>query len=187
MAQDWKGIRLDYSRGMTQAELQKKYGVAASTLRRRIQSERWSRDEGEKVQEGEPDGGKALPNAGIDPRMERVDALADAMLGCLERAVKELDMVTQNVREKAKLEDGAELVTDFERLLPDEKGIIDRGGLKQLTGVLKDIKDVLTLRSDADAREQEARIAKLQRDLDRETEMACVTVQLEGGSGSYAE
>ncbi len=82
------------------------------------------------------------------------------MLGCLERAVRELDTVTQNVREKSKLEDGAELVTDFERLLPEEKGIIDRGGLKQLTGVLKDIKDVLTLRSDADTREQEARIAQ---------------------------
>ena len=72
-------------------------------------------------------------------------------------------------------------------IFPDEKGIIDRGGLKQLTGVLKDIKDVLTLRSDADAREQEARIAKLQRDLERETERACVTVQLEGESESYAE
>ena len=107
--------------------------------------------------------------------------------GCLERAVRELDTVTQNVREKSKLEDGAELVTDFERLLPEEKGIIDRGGLKQLTGVLKDIKDVLTLRSDADTREQEARIAKLQRDLDRETEKASVTVVLEGESGCYAE
>lgn len=187
MAQDWKGIRLGYSQGMTQAELQKKYGVAASTLRRRIRSEGWVRTEKAKVQEGEPAGSDFPPYTRIDPRMERVDALADAMLGCLERAVKELDMVTQNVREKAKLEDGAEMVTDFERLLPEEKGIIDRGGLKQLTGVLKDIKDVLTLRSDADTREQEARIAKLQRDLERETERASVTVQLEGESERYAE
>ena len=187
MAQDWKGIRLGYNQGMTQAELQKKYGVAASTLRRRIRSEGWVRNGKAEVQKGEPTGDVFSPYTRIDPRMERVDALADAMLACLERAVKELDTVTQNVREKAKLEDGAELVTDFERLLHDEKGIIDRGGLKQLTGVLKDIKDVLTLRSDADAREQEARIAKLQRDLERETERACVTVQLEGESESYAE
>lgn len=187
MTPDWKRIRRDYSRGMTQAALRKKYGVAASTLRGRIQRENWGRAETGKVQGCEQDEGPdaVFPNA--DPRIGRVDALADAMLGCLERAVKELDTVTQNVREKTKLEDGAEVVTDFERLLPGEKGIIDRGGLKQLTGVLKDIKDVLTLRSDADTREQEARIAKLQRDLDREEERSTVTVYLEGDSGSYAE
>ena len=142
MTPDWKGIRLDYSQGMTQSALQAKYGVAASTLRKRIRAEGWSRKESAKVQEDEQISVSV-------PRLIRVDALADAMLGCLERAVRELDTVTQNVREKSKLEDGAELVTDFERLLPEEKGIIDRGGLKQLTGVLKDIKDVLTLRSDA--------------------------------------
>lgn len=119
--------------------------------------------------------------------MERVDALADAMLTCLERAVDELDTVTQSIREKTKLEDGGEVVTDFERLLPAEKGIIDRGGLKQLTGVLKDIKDVLTLRPEADVREQEARIAKLQRDLSREEAQSCITVKLEGESLDYAE
>lgn len=187
MTPDWKGIRLGYSQGMTQAALQRKYGVAASTLRRRIRSEGWEREAGEKVQEEEQASAFPSLSPAPDPRIERVDALADAMLGCLERAVLELDMVTQSVREKSKLEDGAEMVTDFERLLPGEKGIIDRGGLKQLTGVLKDIKDVLTLRSDADTREQEARIAKLQRDLDRETEKASITVQLEGESGSYAE
>ena len=187
MTPDWKGIRLDYSQGMTQPALQVKYGVAASTLRKRIRAEGWSRKESAKVQEDEQISVSVPRSPAPDPRLTRVDALADAMLGCLERAVRELDTVTQNVREKSKLEDGAELVTDFERLLPEEKGIIDRGGLKQLTGVLKDIKDVLTLRSDADTREQEARIAKLQRDLDRETEKASVTVVLEGESGCYAE
>nr|DAH97706.1 MAG TPA: hypothetical protein [Caudoviricetes sp.] len=94
-------------------------------------------------------------------------------------------MVTESVREKAKKEDGGELVTDYQRLLPQEKGIIDRGGLKQLTGVLKDLKEVLVLRSDADTREQEARIAKLQRDL-REQEAQSVTVLLEGACQEYA-
>ena len=43
MTPDWKGIRLDYSQGMTQSALQAKYGVAASTLRKRIRAEGWSR------------------------------------------------------------------------------------------------------------------------------------------------
>jgi len=184
---DWKRIRRDYSRGATQAALQKRYGVAASTLRGRIRREGWIRDGERKVLESEQPDGPLLQGPSPDPRMARVDALADAMLDCLERAVKELDTVTQSVREKNKLEDGAEMVTDFERLLPTEKGIIDRGGLKQLTGVLKDIKDVLTLRPEADVREQEARIAKLQRDLSREQEQDRITIQLEGESLEYAE
>ena len=98
----------------------------------------------------------------------------------------ELDTVTESVREKAKKEDGGEVTTDYQRLLPQEKGIIDRGGLKQLTGVLKDLKEVLVLRSDGDTREQEARIAKLQRDLSPETEKS-FTVLLEGVCQDYAE
>ena len=187
MTPDWKKIRRDYSRGATQAALQMRYGVASSTLRGRIRREGWTRSADAEVSKDEQLREKTPQNAALDPRMERVDALADAMLGCLERAVKELDTVTQSVREKAKLEDGAEVVTDFERLLPTEKGIIDRGGLKQLTGVLKDIKDVLTLRPEADIREQEARIAKLRRELDQEQEQQSIRVTLEGESLEYAE
>ena len=39
MTPDWKKIRRDYSRGATQAALQKRYGVASSTLRGRIRRE----------------------------------------------------------------------------------------------------------------------------------------------------
>lgn len=184
---DWKKIRREYSRGATQAALQKRYGIPPSTLRGRIRREGWTRDAVQQVLKGEHFSAEPPHGIPADPRMERVDALADAMLTCLERAVDELDTVTQSIREKTKLEDGAEVVTDFERLLPAEKGIIDRGGLKQLTGVLKDIKDVLTLRPEADVREQEARIAKLQRDLSREEAQSRITVKLEGESLDYAE
>ena len=119
--------------------------------------------------------------------MQRVDALADRMLTALERAVEELDTVTQSVREKTKTDDGREIVTDFQRLLPEEAGLIDRGGLKQLTGVLKDIKDVLMLRSEADTREQEARIAKLQRDLQKEELQSRVIVTMEGGCEEFGD
>ena len=175
---DWEKIREDYARGETFTALERKYAVARSTLRGRAHREGWQRrnEPQEKVQCNE------LSQA----RMDRVAALADALLGCLERAVEELDTVTESVREKAKKEDGGEVTTDFQRLLPQEKGIIDRGGLKQLTGVLKDLKEVLVLRSEGDTREQEARIAKLQRDLSPETEKS-FTVLLEGACQDYAQ
>ncbi len=188
MTPDWNAIRREYEQGASAYRLQKRYGVPDTTLRRRIAREGWSRTESPKTvqkEERRPPGPRETA-AGRD-RMDRVSALADDLLTCLERAVKELDAVTENVREKAKKEDGGEVTTDYARLLPTEKGIIDRGGLKQLTGVLKDIKEVLVLRSDADTREQEARIAKLQRDLDREQEQSQVTVRLEGECEGYAE
>lgn len=178
MMPDWEGIREDYARGETFTALERKYAVARSTLRGRARREGWQRrNEQEK---------KVQCNELSQARMDRVAALADALLGCLERAVEELDTVTESVREKAKKEDGGEVTTDFQRLLPQEKGIIDRGGLKQLTGVLKDLKEVLVLRSEGDTREQEARIAKLQRDLSPETEKS-FTVLLEGACQDYAQ
>lgn len=179
MTPDWNKIREDYARGETFSALERKYAVARSTLRGRQRREGWQRqgERGENVQNTELS----------QTRMDRVAALADDLLGCLERAVEELDTVTESVREKAKKEDGGEVTTDYQRLLPQEKGIIDRGGLKQLTGVLKDIKDVLTLRPEADIREQEARIAKLRRELDREQDQQSIRVTLEGESLEYAE
>lgn len=42
--------------------------------------------------------------------------------------------------------------------------VVDTQSLKQLTSALKDLKDIKGVKSDADMREQEARIAKLQRE-----------------------
>ena len=169
---NWEKIRQDYLTGNeSQAALARRYGISRTALSKRIRQEGWKRE--------------ATP--GWESRLRRVDALADRMLTALERAVEELDTVTQSVREKTKTDDGREIVTEFQRLLPGEQGIIDRGGLKQLTGVLKDIKDVLMLRSEADSREQEARIAKLQRDLQKEEMQSRVIVTMEGGCDEFGD
>ena len=113
MTPDWNKIREDYARGETFSALERKYAVARSTLRGRQRREGWQRqgERGENVQNTELS----------QTRMDRVAALADDLLGCLERAVEELDTVTESVREKAKKEDGGEVTTDYQRLLPQEK------------------------------------------------------------------
>lgn len=50
----------------------------------------------------------------------------------------------------------------------DEGTALDKQGLKWLTGALKDIKDIQGIKSDADMREQEARIAKLRKEAEAE-------------------
>lgn len=183
MKPDWILLRREYGQGSTAAALSRRYGIPESTLRSRIKRENWKKIEpGQKVTQKT----YVEKDEQREERLRRVDALADSMLTCLERAVEELDTVTRSVKEKVKKEDGSDVTTDYTQRIDGEKGIIDRGGLKQLTGVLKDLKDVLMLRSDADTREQEARIARIQKELERETAQN-IRVTLEGGCESFAD
>lgn len=52
--------------------------------------------------------------------------------------------------------------------------------LKSLSGVLRDVKEILDIRSDADLREQEARILKLQKDAAGEDETKAPKLIIEG-------
>lgn len=52
--------------------------------------------------------------------------------------------------------------------------------LKSLSGVLRDVKEILDIRSDADLREQEARILKLQKDAAGEDETKAPRLIVEG-------
>ena len=183
MNPDWEAVRRAYGQGETIGALSRRWSIPESTLRGRAQREGWKKMERNHenaqkccVQKGEPN----------LERMRRVDTLADAMLTCLERAVAELDTVTQSVKERVKNEDGSDVTIDYIRPVSGEKGTIDRAGLKQLTGVLKDLKDVLMLRSDADIREQEARIRRIQKELERE-ETQSIRVTLEGGCEGFAD
>ena len=58
--------------------------------------------------------------------------------------------------------------------------------LRHLSGTLKDIKDLQMLRSEADIREQEAKIESLRQKLSGSEEKQ-ITVVLEGGVEGYAE
>lgn len=114
---------------------------------------------------------------------ERVNEVAMALLGRLEQAVKELDAVVETRREKVKTETG-EVVTESEQKLPRKKGTVDRGGLKQLTGVLKDLEDILWCMPELDVREQTARITRLERELTPENQE--IKVVLEGEVERFA-
>ena len=90
MTPDWTRIRQDYAEGASQRSLEKRYGVPRTTLQNRIRREGWSRTEigpEEEVQKAEQE---LLCARMREARMERVAALADDLLSCLERAVKEL-------------------------------------------------------------------------------------------------
>ena len=118
-----------------------------------------------------------------DEGLERVRRAAERLLDRLEQAAEELDKGTVILREKKKTEQGEEVteVTKAKR-----KGIVDRAGLKQLTGVLKDLQDILSRDGSLDAREREMKLQKLEQELNRVPEAEGITVILEGEAENYA-
>ena len=115
---------------------------------------------------------------------KRAEGVAEGLLTALERAVGELDAVTVTRKEKVKTDEG-EIQTEYEQILSGEAGLIDRGGLKQLTGVLKERPEILGLQSELEQQEQLARLKKLERELNREE--AALTVAWEDGTDGYAQ
>ncbi len=115
--------------------------------------------------------------------LDRVQLAAQRLLDRLEQAVEELDKGTVLLREKRKTEDGEET---WELIKAKRKGIVDRAGLKQLTGVLKDLQDILSRDGSLDAREREMKLQKLEQELNRVPEAEGITVILEGEAENYA-
>ena len=94
-------------------------------------------------------------------RAARLQKVADKLLNKIEAAVDDYNM---------------------------EVLLVDRQSLRQITGALKDIKDIQMIRSEADLREQEARIAKLLKEAEREDSGPNkVVIQIEGGEDTWSK
>ena len=64
---------------------------------------------------------------------------------------------------------------------------LDSQSMKHISGVLKDLKEIQMIRSDADLREQEARIAKLQREAQEDTNKEPIRVIIDDGLNDYCK
>lgn len=121
----------------------------------------------------------------MEKTLERVEAAAWGLLGRLEQAAEELDTVVEKRREKVKTDNG-ECVTEYERKMR-RKGAVDRAGLKQLTGVLKDLQDILMASPELTEKERLLRLERLEKELTQAGQADAVTVTMEGGTESYAD
>lgn len=69
----------------------------------------------------------------------------------------------------------------------DGPGELPAGSLRNLAATLRDIKDLQMIRSPLDEQEQKAKIAVLERQVDKSAEEGGVTVVLEGGTEDFAQ
>ena len=139
---DWKKVKAEYIAGGTSyRKLAEKYKVSYNTLAKVAAKENW----GNLKQETAEKITTKIVEMESDKqaeRMRRLLTVSDALLDAVEDAV-----------EKFKA----------------EELILDRTALKSLSGTIKDIKDIQSLKTSLDIEEQKARIAILKKQAEAET------------------
>ena len=153
---DWQKIKTEYiTTDTSYRKLAQKYGVNYRTICVRSQQEGWIEQREQHTNKTTTKIINAIGRQQVS-RAERLQTVADKLLSKVESL----------------LETDAELVMDTQ-------------GMKHISGVLKDIKEIQMIRSDADMREQEARIAKLRKEAEKEEQNHDVTIVIEGGEASW--
>ena len=180
---DWKKIKTEYITPDTSyRKLAQKYGIHYKVISERGKAEGWVELRSQHKDKTITKTLDKISDKQSD-KLSKVDELADMLLEKLEQAITELDLQLFKHTDKTKVieynndrrpdKPTKETIHEEEKLL-EAKSIVDRQGLKQIASALKDIKEVKMLRSELDRQEQEARIANLRRQVDKDEEDSSV-------------
>ena len=156
---DWQAIKTEYiTTDTSYRKLAQKHGVHYNAIANRAKQEGWISQRNQYCD-------KTMTNT--------LDAISDKQVDRAANLISVADQLLAKV--KSLLETNAEVLTDTQ-------------SMKHISGVLKDIKEVQMIRSDADMREQEARIANLRKQAEtEETNKEPVRVIIEDGVKEYSK
>ena len=156
---DWQKIKTEYiTTDTSYRKLAQKYGLDQATIAQRGKKEDWVGIRKQKASETQAKIIDAVEDRKVD-RATRLQSVADKLLDRVEALVETGDFVLMNSQ-----------------------------SMKHISGVLKDIKEIQMIRSDADMREQEARIKKLQKEAEQEDTNTEVVITFgSGGKKEWAE
>ena len=194
---DWQAIKTEYiTTDTSYRKLAQKYGIHYKVISDRGKAEGWvelrSQHRDKTLTRTLEKVSKKQAN-----KMARIDDLADKLLVKLEQAITELDLQLCTHTDKTKTieynndrrpdKPTKETVHEEEKVL-EMRSIVDRQGLKQIASALRDIKEVKMLRSELDRQEQEARIANLRRQVDKdENDSSMIEVVFSAGPEEWNE
>lgn len=161
MTADWDQIKTEYiTTDISCRKLAEKHGVSESTLFKKCSKEQW---EAARKQHGSKVEARILQkdiNKRADAAVTRANALMEAADLLLEKTVRGID--------------SAPIVTPT--------------AAKNYSDALKNIKEIHMIRSAEDIEEQQARIAKLRKETEKQDEgKAAITITLEGSLSDYAQ
>ena len=148
---DWKTIETEYvTTDISHRQLAEKYGIGRSRLSQYASKEKWSEKRDQH-------------------RVKTVSKAVNAI------GTKQAEMA-------AKLYGVGGLLLDRVNLLLEDNPelLADTSSMKDVSVVLKNLKDLMSVKSDADRREQEARIEKLRKEAERDDVGHAPTLVVEG-------
>ena len=156
---DWQKIKTEYiTTDTSYRKLAQKYGVNYRTICVRSKQEGWIEQREQHIN---------------DTTTKTINAISEKQVDRATKLVSVADLLLAKV--KSLVESDAEVLSDTQ-------------SLKHISGVLKDIKEIQMIKSDADLREQEARIAKLQKEAQaEETNTEPIRVIIEDGLAAYSK
>ena len=195
---DWKTIRNEYitDESSSYRKLAKKYDVSLTAITNKAKQENWVEKRRQFKDKTTTKTMEVLSDKSAD-KLKRVSDITDKLLDKLEKAVEELDIqLFKDVVKTKVIEYNHELRPDKptketiheEEKVIEVKSIVDRSGIKALASALRDIKEVQMLKTELDRMEQEARIAKLQKDAEsEEKDNNEIKVVIESSLEKYSE
>jgi hypothetical protein len=129
-----------------------------------------------------------VPFSAIRKRYEREKWMDQRTDVDSQRTQKSIDLVsTHQAKECVKAFLVANKLLDKIEKAVDAIEDADTGSIKQLTGAIKDLKEIGVFRADLDRQEQMARIKKLQKDAEEEQKDATITVVFEDSMDEYGD
>ena len=195
---DWKSIRNEYitDESSSYRKLAKKYGVSLTAITNKAKQENWVEKRRQFKDKTTTKTIEVLSDRSAD-KLTRVMDITDKLLDKLEKAVEELDIqLFKDVVKTKEIEYNHELRPDKptketiheEEKVIEVKSIVDRSGIKALASALRDIKEVQMLKTELDRMEQEARIAKIQKEAEAdEKDNNEIRVTIEGGLDEFSK
>lgn len=197
MSSDWKAkAKNEYLRGgISYRKLAEKYGVTRSVIEKLAKKENWVELRRQVAVKTEAKTVDKISEAKAD-RAARMETIADGLMDRLEQALIELDRQMVKAKNTTKVikydndrrpdKPTKEVVSEKEELI-EVPALIDRKGVRDIAAALKDIREVLHIRSDDERREERARIANLERQAEKEDKpQETVTVTFSGQAEEWA-
>lgn len=193
---DWQEVKTEYvTTDTSYRKLAKKYEVSATAIANKAKAENWVSLREQFLNDSFTKTVQKIKKKESD-RMSRIMDASDKLLEKIERAIEELDIQMVTYKEKTKVieyqnyerpdKPTKEIIEEKEELI-ETRTIIDRMGLQKVAASLLVLKEIQNLKSEADIREQEARIAKLEKEAEDEDKTSEVVITIEGGEDSWAE
>lgn len=156
---DWQAIKTEYITTKTSyRKLAEKYGVHYKTIADKGKKEKWE---------------ELRSQVAHKTLTKTIDKVSTSQADRAAKLIGVSDLLLDKVKDL--LENNPELLADTQ-------------AMKHISGVLKDCKEIQGIKSDKDLEEQDARIAKLRREAEKDgKEKPSVTITLEGGLSDYAQ